>query len=295
MLVREVLDVERLGQLEGVEDGLDLGLAGDGEAELAALVLVGKGGTVFVLQQSAELGRGLGVALYLEQPALQVVLDGVLAAQDGVGGEAVVGAVADAFAGEVAENLAAGGVGVRVVAGALDVDLLPGVAVGAQYAYWPDYGPDKALMWLRWHLLMPALTALLGYFPARRLGWHEDLPAGAAYEWAFRPATLEAAYRHLRRHGDDPLAHFAAMRGDLLAVSLSDDPFGTPAAIERLLGYYLNSRRHHLPLNPADVGVPGIGHFAWFHERFREKLWSLSLIWLLGKGKITNQNTIWIE
>lgn len=114
LLVREVLDVERLGQLEGVEDGLDLGLARHGEAELAASVLVGKGGAVFVLQQGTELGRGLGVALDLEQPALQVLLDGVLAAQDGVGGEAVVGAVADAFVGEVAENLAAGGVGVRV-------------------------------------------------------------------------------------------------------------------------------------------------------------------------------------
>ncbi|MCE1244502.1 alpha/beta fold hydrolase [Oryzomicrobium sp.] len=153
--------------------------------------------------------------------------------------------------------------------------------VGAQYAYWPDYGPGKARMWLRWHLLMPALTALLGYFPARRLGWHEDLPAGAAYEWAFRPATLEAAYRRLRRHDDDPLAHFDAMKGDLLAVSLSDDPFGTPAAIERLLGYYRNSQRHHVHLNPADVGVPGIGHFAWFNDRFRATLWPDSLAWLV--------------
>ncbi len=159
--------------------------------------------------------------------------------------------------------------------------LLVGLASASLVRLLADYDPEKVRMWLRWHLLMPALTALLGYFPARRLDWHEDLPAGAAYEWAFRPATLEAAYRHLRRHGDDPLAHFAAMRGDLLAVSLSDDPFGTPAAIERLLGYYLNSRRHHLHLNPADVGVPGIGHFAWFHERFRESLWPLSLNWLV--------------
>lgn len=154
------------------------------------------------------------------------------------------------------------------------------LTVGAQYAYWPDYGAGKALMWLRWHLLMPALTALLGYFPARRLGWHEDLPAAAAYEWAFRPATLERAYRRHMRNGNDPLAHFPKVGAEMLALSLSDDPFGTPTAVERLLRYYPGSRRQHVQLTPASAGVAGIGHFAWFNERFRDSLWQESLLWL---------------
>ncbi|HJW02362.1 MAG TPA: alpha/beta fold hydrolase [Azospira sp.] len=152
--------------------------------------------------------------------------------------------------------------------------------VGSQYAYWPDYGPGKPLMWLRWHVLMPLLTAVLGYFPARRLGWHEDLPAAAAYEWAFRPASLEKSYRRHVRAGNDPLAHFDAFRGEMLAVGLADDPFGTPAAIRRLLGYYRAARRHHLHLSPEAAGVAAIGHFAWFHERFRTSLWPASLAWL---------------
>lgn len=160
------------------------------------------------------------------------------------------------------------------------------LTVGAQYAYWRDYGAGKALMYLRWHLLMPALTALLGYFPARRLGWHEDLPAAAAYEWAFRPATLERAYRRHRHEGSDPLAHFAQVGAEILALSLSDDPFGTPAAVERLLRYYPGSRRQHVQLTPASVGVAGIGHFAWFNERFRDSLWQESLLWL-REGRLT--------
>ena len=160
--------------------------------------------------------------------------------------------------------------------------------VGSQYAYWPDYGPGKPLMWLRWHLLMPALTALLGYFPARRLGWHEDLPAAAAYEWAFRPSRLEDAYRRQGRHGADPLAHFPSVRGEVLALSLADDPFGTPAAIRRLLGYYRGSKRYHLHLSPEAAGVPAIGHFAWFHERFRTSLWPDSLAWL-SEGRLPRQ------
>lgn len=156
--------------------------------------------------------------------------------------------------------------------------------VGSQYAYWPDYGPGKRLMWLRWHLLMPALTALMGYFPARRLGWHEDLPAAAAYEWAFRPARLEQAYGRHARVGNDPLAYFSRVRAEMLAVSLSDDPFGTPAAIRRLLAYYRGCRRHHAHLTPASAGVASIGHFAWFHERFRGSLWQDSLAWLREGG-----------
>ena len=155
------------------------------------------------------------------------------------------------------------------------------LTVGAQYAYWRDYAAGRrGAMWLRWHVLMPLLTALLGYFPARRLGWHEDLPAGAAYEWAFRPARLEAAYRRLQRRGLDPLQHFPAMTGEMLAIGLSDDPFGTPAALDRLLGYYSGARRTRIEIRPESIGERQIGHFAWFHERFENTLWMDALRWL---------------
>lgn len=155
------------------------------------------------------------------------------------------------------------------------------LTVGAQYAYWPDYAANQRFsMWLRWHFLMPLLTSLLGYFPARRLGWHEDLPAGAAYEWAFRPARLEKSYRHLQHKGLDPLRHFPAMTGEILAIGLSDDPFGTPEAIDRLLRYYASAQRTRLEIQPEAVGVASIGHFAYFHDQFENTLWMEALRWL---------------
>ena len=154
------------------------------------------------------------------------------------------------------------------------------ITVGAQYAYWRDYEPGQKLgMWLRWHALMPALTALLGYFPAKALGWHEDLPAAAAYEWAFRPAKLEHAYRGA---DSDVLAHFAGMTGDLLAIGMTDDPFGTEAALDRLLAYFSRSNRVHVRISPESTGVPDIGHFAFFHDRFKPTLWQQSLDWLVA-------------
>lgn len=155
------------------------------------------------------------------------------------------------------------------------------LTVGAQYAYWPDYAAARRRsMWWRWHVVMPVVTALLGYFPARRFGWHEDIPAGVAYEWAFRSERLEASYAHLRRRGIDPLRHFPAMTGEILAIGLSDDPFGTPAALDRLLGYYSQARRTRIEIRPASVGTADIGHFAYFHDRFEATLWADALAWL---------------
>jgi hypothetical protein len=52
------------------------------------------------------------------------------------------------------------------------------LTVGAQYAYWRDYAVRRrAQLLLKWHVIMPALTTLCGYFPGRRLGWLEDRPA----------------------------------------------------------------------------------------------------------------------
>jgi predicted alpha/beta hydrolase len=157
------------------------------------------------------------------------------------------------------------------------------VTVGAQYAYWRDYERGKRLfMWLRWHILMPVMTALFGYFPAKALGWHEDLPAAAAYEWAFRPARLEESYLKMTESAPDALAHFSGMTGDILAIGMTDDPFGTPAALDRLLAYFTSSRRVHVRISPESIGEESIGHFAFFHDRFKTTLWQQSLDWLIS-------------
>ncbi len=157
------------------------------------------------------------------------------------------------------------------------------VTVGAQYAYWRDYERGKRLfMWLRWHILMPVLTTLFGYFPAKALGWHEDLPAAAAYEWAFRPARLEESYLKMTESAPDVLAHFSGMTGDILAIGMTDDPFGTQAALDRLLAYFTSSRRVHVRISPESIGEESIGHFAFFHDRFKTTLWQQSLDWLIS-------------
>ncbi|KJH80570.1 MULTISPECIES: alpha/beta fold hydrolase [Pseudomonadaceae] len=157
------------------------------------------------------------------------------------------------------------------------------LSVGAQYAYWRDYAAaQRWRMFAKWHLFMPAVTAVYGYFPGRRLGWLEDLPAGVALEWAFRRARMEHSYPAHER--EQMLARFAAVYAPILAVSVCDDEYGTSPAIERGLSYYRNSQRDHVRLSPAELGLARVGHFDLFHERHRDGFWLASLAWI-GEGR----------
>lgn len=153
------------------------------------------------------------------------------------------------------------------------------LTMGAQYAWWMDYAPrQRAGLLLKWHLAMPALTALFGYFPGRRLGWLEDLPAGVAHEWSFRGPRFETS--HPRAERAAVRARMAAVKADILALSMADDPFGTVPALRRTLGYYTGARRTLVRLAPADYGRAAIGHFSLFHDSHASGFWLDTLIWL---------------
>jgi len=153
------------------------------------------------------------------------------------------------------------------------------LTVGAQYAYWRDYQAAlRAKLFVKWHIAMPALTLLLGYFPGKRLGWLEDLPAGVAHQWSFRGKRMEKSHPLAER--ETILARFAAIRAPILAVGVTDDEFGTPQAIHRALSYYKNAERSQLLLKPGDLGFDRIGHFDLFHLRHRDGFWPATLAWL---------------
>ncbi|MBA3448585.1 MAG: alpha/beta fold hydrolase [Pseudaminobacter sp.] len=153
------------------------------------------------------------------------------------------------------------------------------LTVGAQYAYWPDYAPRRRTrLFLKWHVAMPLITALCGYFPGKRLGWLEDLPAGVANAWSFRGATMEGG--HPRAEGQSVLRRLAAVTAPILAVTASDDDFATPRAVRRALAYYRNAPKSEAMLTPADLGMDVIGHFGLFHDRHASGFWLDTLIWL---------------
>jgi predicted alpha/beta hydrolase len=118
---------------------------------------------------------------------------------------------------------------------------------------------------------MPLLTRALGYFPMRRFGMGEDLPAGVALEWARWGRSPE--------YLGDWSGH-AALAAPILSFSFADDPFAPRAAVDALHARYGSrelARRH---VAPADVGAARIGHFGFFRPGVAPGLWRETADWL---------------
>ncbi|WP_449104558.1 alpha/beta hydrolase family protein [Pseudomonas mohnii] len=151
------------------------------------------------------------------------------------------------------------------------------VTVGAQFAYWRDYAPAHRWRMLgKWHVVMPLITMIYGYFPGKRLGWLEDTPAGVVRDWS----TPTARYERRPSGQDLHVRNFAAVTAKALAISVSDDPYGTIPAIERLLGYFTHASNTHLRIAPEDIGEKEVGHFAFFRSAYQATLWPIALSWL---------------
>jgi predicted alpha/beta hydrolase len=148
--------------------------------------------------------------------------------------------------------------------------------VGSQSGYWRNWPPlGRVWMWPATHIGLPAVAKLLGYFPASRLGFGEDLPPGVALEWASwcrHPRYLVGAL--------DVEAAYAQVHARVRAYAISDDAFAPLRAVEALGPLYPNSRWETRRLAPREVGEKRIGHFGFFRERFRASLWRESADWL---------------
>jgi predicted alpha/beta hydrolase len=151
------------------------------------------------------------------------------------------------------------------------------VLIGGHTGYYGDYHPRYRLpMTAVWHWLMPAITLTLGYFPARRLGLGEDLPAHVALQWAgrrapdLRPAALGPGYARVQVLLD----RCAALQRPALLVSISDDAFATASGVKRLLSFYPRLfPLQYIQFTPADAGTRRIGHFGIFGRRAGAALW----------------------
>lgn len=165
--------------------------------------------------------------------------------------------------------------------------------VGAQFAYWRDYSAKhRTKMFVKWHIVMPTLTKLLGYFPGKILGWMEDTPNGVVHNWSHMKPRFEDTVRQNtfiagKRKSELLQQRFTKVTAPTLAIGLSDDPHGTPKAVDRLLAYFTQSPRQHWQITPEEISVDTIGHFAFFHDRFKDNLWPIALGWLQS-GMIPN-------
>lgn len=168
-------------------------------------------------------------------------------------------------------------IGALMLLGAPEAERFAKLALLAPHTgYWGDYRMQYRLpMALLWHGVMPVLTHLCGYFPARRLHLGEDIPAGLALQWARRrgptmrpvgPARqIERAHYLFRR--------CAKIVRPTLAVTFADDAFATAAGAKRLLALSPLIPITYWHASATDAGIARLDHFAFFSSRCHERLW----------------------
>ena len=120
------------------------------------------------------------------------------------------------------------------------------------------------------------LTHALGYTPGR-VGLGLDLPKGVFLEWAKWVASDRYFFDDSRLRA---LANFPRYRGALRALSFSDDPWATEAAVEMLCAGFTSIRPDIHIIAPAEAGARKIGHFGFFRPQHRDTLWRGAAEWI---------------
>lgn len=150
------------------------------------------------------------------------------------------------------------------------------VHVAAQSGYLGHWrGLARWRLALLWYVTVPVLARLLGQLP-QWLGLGEDLPRGAALEWARWCRTPG----YLVPHAEGAAERLRAFRGPLLSWSFEDDGYAPRTSVEALLARFENADIEHRHLEGP--GLPGgrVGHFGFFRTGASEALWRETGEWI---------------
>nr|WP_299338877.1 alpha/beta fold hydrolase [Allomuricauda sp.] len=148
--------------------------------------------------------------------------------------------------------------------------------IGAQTAYYKDWGKGRLKLYFLWHFLFPIATNMVGYFPGKKLGLLEDVPKGVVQQWHARRKD-PSMVKQLELNGKT--VYFDKFIGRLLTLAISDDPIGTEPALRRIHNLFENAETSWETVRPIDIGVSEIGHFGFFRRRFKATLWKKTLVW----------------
>lgn len=119
-------------------------------------------------------------------------------------------------------------------------------------------------------LYVPVTARLLGYVPARVLGWGEDLPARVGLQWARwcrRPGYMANEFGVGVAHH-----YYNEFSAPVTVVAATDDPLATLANIEDWLRWLPNASRHVHFISPENCDGRAIGHVGMF-RRTHSSLW----------------------
>lgn len=137
------------------------------------------------------------------------------------------------------------------------------ILVAAQSGYWGFWkGFDKIKMFLTWHLLLPILTGINGYFPVKWVSKMENLPKKAALQWAKWCRSKHYFFAEMKNED----TFFISFHSNILSISIDDDDFAPKKAVGWLTSQFTNARTTIRHIKPGDYGLWSVGHFGFFKK-----------------------------
>ncbi len=149
------------------------------------------------------------------------------------------------------------------------------IAVAALSGYWRLMArPQRYLHFLAWYGIAPLTIKLFGYWPGWA-GMKADTSRAIGLDfahWAKKPGFIF----------DEPrikaAEHAHRFTGHLHLFQITDDSWGTPAAVKAVHDRYPNAKTRKIEaVEPRAFGIPFIGHFNFFRRGHRDSLWMLAL------------------
>lgn len=153
------------------------------------------------------------------------------------------------------------------------------VTVASGTGYWRLNAPG--VRWrapLLWRGIAPLATRVAGYYPGRRLGILDNVPANVMRQWG--RWCLHEDYLGV----DVPNAaeRFAAVTTPMSVLSFTDDELMSEASIADLHDRFSGTDQIRQRYSPAQLEVPRMGHHGFFRAR-HQHLWDeLVLPYLAG-------------
>jgi predicted alpha/beta hydrolase len=154
-------------------------------------------------------------------------------------------------------------------------------ATGAGWHGWMPRS-EQIKVQVMWKLLGPLLVRWKGYLAWSKLGMGADLPKGVFDDW-------KHWCQFPRYFFDDPaMAHvhgkFGSVSTPILAANATDDLWALPQSRDAFMSGYPTGVWQGVDIDPADVGLKGIGHMGYF-RRQAQPLWRDALAWFeKGRG-----------
>ncbi|WP_419686084.1 alpha/beta fold hydrolase [Burkholderia theae] len=130
--------------------------------------------------------------------------------------------------------------------------------------------PNRIIALLLANLYVPVTARLLGYVPARMLGWGDDLPAHVGLQWARwcrHPGYMANEFGVGIEHH-----YYDEFSAPVTVVAATDDPLATLANIEDWLRWLPQARSALHFISPENCDGRAIGHVGMF-RRQHSSLW----------------------